>query len=387
MSIAPRVALFPSAFHPHVGGVEELTRQLGLELLRRGSPPLIVTNRYPTDLPRADDVEGLAVRRERFSVPERRLRPLVGFAAHTARSRKRIAGALDEYQPEVLHVQCVSSNGWYALAEKRRTGIPLVVSLQGELTMDANRVYQRSRMLRGLWRRVIDAADVVTACSGFVLREAEDHYEESLGERGHVVPNGVAMAETGSIVPYDHPRPYVLGIGRMVHQKGFDLLLEAFQRIAHGHADVDLLLAGDGDERFALESLAQRLALQDRVFFLGSRQHAVALSLFRGAQIFVLPSRHEPQGIVVLEAMAVETPVVAAAVGGVPEVVKHGINGWLFGGSEVGELAARLDTLLSSRGPYQDLVAAGLATARSHDWPTITDRYCDVYRLAGVAFQ
>ena len=87
----PDVALLPSAFFPHLGGVEELTRQLAHEQVRRGARPLIITNRWPIHLPAVSEVEGLPVRREPFLTPERQLKPLARFAISGRNGPRQVA--------------------------------------------------------------------------------------------------------------------------------------------------------------------------------------------------------------------------------------------------------------------------------------------------------
>ena len=374
------VALFSSAFYPSVGGVEELVRQLAHEQRRRGSHPLVVTNQWPRDLPASEEYEGLPVRRYPFRVPERSLRQYAGALLSGPGTLRRLCADLRAHRVDLLHVQCVSCNAHYALQAKRRLGLPLVVTLQGELTMDAGGLFQQSAFARDLLRACLTEADAITACSGRTLADAEAFFGRPFEERGRVVYNGIRLADFAGATPYPHPRPYVLGIGRLVPQKGFDLLLRAFaQAVAAGERDTDLLLAGDGVERANLETLAAELGLGDRVRFLGRVDRPEAVRLFTGCRFFVLPSREEPFGIVNLEAMAAGKPVIATAVGGVPEIVTDGANGLLVPGENVEALATGMLHLLRDE-PLRDRLAANASNAvRAFDWSAITDQYQAVY--------
>lgn len=382
-SVRPRrPALFASSFHPHIGGVEEAVRQLTQEHRRRGSSPVVLTNRYPKDLPARAVYEGQEVLRHPFRVPEPTLRQMGGWLVHGRRTQHQIDRQLRERACDLVHVQCVSSNGRYALGASRRLDLPLVVTMQGELTMDATDVYARSRQLRRTWRQLLDGAQAVTACSAHALREAERVYGKPFGARGRVVYNGIRPEDFIGQPKARRSRPYVLGLGRFVHQKGFDVLLRAFAQLGSAVRDVDLVLAGDGPARAELEKLADDLRLDGRVHFPGRVDHAGAVELLQGAEVFVLPSRHEPQGIVLLEAMAAGAPVLAHAVGGVPEVVKDGVNGLLYeGGPE--QLAERLLPLVQHGKANSALAAAGRITATEFSWTAICDQYERVYDAAG----
>src|SRR5205823_3341202 len=151
----------------------------------------------------------------------------------------------------------------------------------------------------------------------------------SLGARGVVVHNGVSVADFDA-PPKAAGSRHVLAIGRLVHEKGFDILLRAYA-LARQQAEFDLRLvvAGDGPERPRLESLAAELELGAHVEWLGPTPRSAVPARFRDASIVCVPSRQEPFGIVNLEAMAGGVPLIAARVGGVPEIVEDGVNGLL----------------------------------------------------------
>ena len=370
----PNIALLPSAFAPHLGGVEELSKRLARELRSRGSDTVVITNRWPIDLPSDELIDGVPVHRERFRFPEPKPRHLAGWVVGTRATRRGVRAAMQDHRSEVIHVQCVSSNGYYALRAARKLGLPLVVSMQGELTMDAARIYQRSATMRRSWRRLIAAADVVTGCSQQVIDEAIDMYGDGLAHKARVVRNGVEVAAVRAAEPAQRARPYLFGIGRLVPQKGFDVLIAAFGQLAAEHPEIDLVIAGEGTERDALAVQIRSAGLDGRVELIGGKPAAEAFRLFRGATGFILPSRHEPQGIVVIEAMAAGAPVVATRVGGVPETVRDGVNG-LLTDVDPDAMAKALRTLLDDPAAARTRAAQASEDVESYDWQRITDQY------------
>ena len=274
---------------------------------------------------------------------------------------------------DLVHVQCVSTQAYLAEKIAKALRVPLVVTMQGELTMDATGIYKTEGMQQA-WRSILDAADAVSGCSQYVIDEARAHHP-SLREDAFSIANGVHNPNTVDPRSFEHP--YLFAVGRHVPQKGFDLLLEALSRTRYPHR---LVLGGDGTEHQALRDLALRLGIADRVTFTGALPHAEVLSWCAGAEAFVLPSRHEPQGIVVLEAMSVGAPVIAAAVGGVPEMVQDGVTGQLFAGSDADGLARALDKHVGHS--QQQVVENAKRLAHEHSWSRVTDRYERLYAEA-----
>ncbi|HVF09406.1 MAG TPA: glycosyltransferase family 4 protein [Abditibacteriaceae bacterium] len=376
------VAIFASAFYPHIGGVEELVRQLAHAYRAKGVPAIVLTNRWPRSLPSFEEYEGIALYRLPMRVPEGGLKARLNYRLTHAAIDRRMIDILIKHSIDLLHVQCVSSNGYYALLAKRALHLPLIVTTQGERTMDAAQIYQHSAFMNHNLRELLAGADYITACSQHTLDDMENYWGESLTGRAGVVYNGIQLSDFEFEQPpaFAHPKPYILGIGRLVSQKGFDVLIKAFAK-----ADVpahDLLLAGEGPERGVLETLAQKLGLAERVRFLGRADRPTAVALFKGCAFFVLPSRHEPQGIVNLEAMAAGKAVIAARVGGVPEIVVDGETGVLVPGEDDEALAQAIACIAHDTALRQRLGAAGQRRARQFDWSRIAQQYLDIYATA-----
>ena len=371
------IAIFASAFHPSLGGVEELCRQLALAYRRRGFDAIVITQRWPRDLPAYEDFEGIPLYRLPFRVPEGDLKAQVSYRLTHSKIVEEMLAILRKHKIELLHVQCVSHNALYARIAQQKLGLPLVLTTQGERTMDATGVFQTSALMNRILREGLENADYITGCSQNTLDDMEHYFGEPFGKRASVVYNGIALADFEGVIPYAHPRPYILGIGRHVPQKGFDVLLEAFQKAEL--SEYDLILAGDGAERAALESRAKAAGLADRVIFPGRADRVKAVSLFKGCTFFVLPSRMEPQGIVNLEAMAAGKAVIASRTGGVPEIVLENETGLLVPPGEVTPLAHALRTLAEDDTLRQKLGDAGRVRAEHFDWKAIADQYVAVY--------
>jgi glycogen synthase len=222
-----RIALIPSSYPPSLGGVEELTRHLALSLVDAGDQVEVWTGHPDDSTPETAEIrDGMVVRRLPMPLPATNWSALRRSATTGSRTLFSLRSAAAAFRPDVLHVQCFGPNGTYATALSRITGIPLVISLQGETLMDDADIFETSRVLRASLRRGLRTASAVTGCSAFTLADAERRFGLAVG-KGRVVPNGVDVRTAGIVrpsagtpSPAGPGRPYVFALGRVVEKKG-----------------------------------------------------------------------------------------------------------------------------------------------------------------------
>jgi colanic acid/amylovoran biosynthesis glycosyltransferase len=163
----------------------------------------------------------------------------------------------------------------------------------------------------------------------------------------HVIRCGI---EPESFTPGEVPHPgvaHILCVGRLVHLKGQALLLDAVAELGRRGVQTRLTLVGDGPQRSALEAAARQLGITDRVTFTGSVGQDVIQSIYRSADVFCLPSMAEGLPVVLMEAMALQLPVVATRIMGIPELVEDGRTGLLVSPGRVDELVQALERVLT----------------------------------------
>jgi glycogen(starch) synthase len=374
-----RIALMPSAYPPSVGGVEELSRQLALTLRTSGDEVEIWTSHLDhRDKAQTSVQDGIVVRRFPMPLPGARPASWPPVVTDGRRTLVDLRCAVRSFQPDVLHVQCFGPNGVYATLLSRWLGIPLVISLQGETVMDDADIFEQSHTMRAALRAGLRQASDVTACSLFTLLDARRFGLPE--EAGHVVFNGVALDQPPSAPRAAGERRYVLAIGRVVHKKGFDLLVRAFAKIAERHPDVDLYIGGSGPAHADLSALTEATGLAGRVCFLGRQDRDDVAALMAGADCVVVPSRLEPFGIVVLEAWRAGAAVLCTSRGGPPEFVDDGVTGLLVDPFDIDAVAAALDRLLADAVLRQAIGAEGARQVLAFGWPQITEDYRRIYK-------
>lgn len=207
------------------------------------------------------------------------------------------------------------------------------------------------RYARLLYRTLYRHADRVICQSRAMAEDLADALD-LMPDKIAVLPNPVDLAairetiRTGSQrhSRWSGPGPHLLAVGRLSHEKGFDLLLEALAQLRHFYSNADLLIAGAGAEQPALQAQCHALRLDGAVHFAGHLQNPY--DCFRGATLFVLSSRHEGMPNALLEAAAAGLPIVALpSSGGVVDLLRDRPDAWLAPEISASALA---DTLLTA---------------------------------------
>ncbi|NHC14383.1 glycosyltransferase family 4 protein [Motilibacter deserti] len=372
----------PSAYHPSVGGVEVLTHRLAVNLTQAGHQVQVWTARSEgDDLAAREVVDGVDVRRFVFAAPSASVASLARWPAGAAGAMRNLLRAYADFRPDLLHVQCFSTNGAYATALSTARRVPLIVTLQGETVMDDLDIYEHSAFLRAALRLGLRRARVVTGCSQFTLDDSIRRFGLPPA-KARVVFNGVDVDEAphqAVELPFDR---YVLGLGRVVPKKGFDLLLDAFAELAPRVPEVGLVIVGSGSALQGLKDQVARQRLGDRVHFPGKLGRGQVAAVMHGAAAFVMPSRVEPFGIVALEGWRAGAPVVVSSSGGAAEFVEHDRTGLVVDPNDRAALAEALERLLLEPELGKRLSVAAAERLPDFSWDRIRAEYERAYAEA-----
>lgn len=183
------------------------------------------------------------------------------------------------------------------------------------------------------WMLTYEASEVIVN-SNYMKNEVQRLFGLPF-EKINVVPNGINLNIYNGIERnYEFRRKYardnekiIMCAGRLVYEKGFQYLIDAAPKILNGYNDAKFIIAGKGGMLEELKAKANYLGISDKVYFTGQLTPKELYTMYRCADIAVFPSTYEPFGLVAIEGMYAGTPIVVSDVGGLNEIVEHGVTG------------------------------------------------------------
>jgi glycogen synthase len=387
----PRRTLTLSWEYPPIveGGLARHVAKLSEGLARDGAE-VHVLSRGPRELPADEDRAGVHVHR----VPEAAApRDLDAFVAWVERMNADMlaAGQLlgRRVKPDVVH-----GHDWLvapaAAGLADRLGVPFVATIHATEHGRHNGWVDKhpQSYIHGIESWMAGRADALIACSQYMREHVSDVF--GLAEdRVTVIPNGIdpddlrpapaaALTELRARFAAPHER-LVLLVGRLVHEKGFQLALEALPGLIRRVGDVRFLVAGSGPHEAELKAQARRLGLEAHGTFAGWIGDDVLHSLYAIADLCVVPSLYEPFGLVALEAMASGCPCIVANTGGLREVVPNDDVGLRFRSRDPRSLARMAERVLTDDALRARLIAESAEHVLSFDWADVARRTAALY--------
>jgi glycosyltransferase involved in cell wall biosynthesis len=356
------VALFTETFLPRVDGIVNTLCWTLRGLVEAGCEPLVVAPRGNTALMPGVHVIG-ATSMPFPLYPEVRL-ALMGPG---------IGQQLDRFRPDVVHLVGPVVNGVGGLLYAQRRGIPVLASFHTNLA-HYTRHYSLGWLEAWVWRalRTVHNRCALTLCpSHALLRDLRGHGFERLRYWSRGVDTTQFAPERASRawrrqLGVEDDTPLLLYVGRLAREKRVADLVPVLRRLTDGRSRerVHLAVVGDGPARAELEQTFAGLP----VTFMGYLQGEALATAYASSDLFVFPSDSEAFGNVVLEAMASGLPVVAAAAGGVGDLVEHGATGRLFAPTDTDDLERCIREELEDADTLQRHGQAGRSAAVARTW-------------------
>jgi glycogen synthase len=332
-----RIALFSwEAIHSvSVGGVAFHVTELACALERKGHEVHLFTRLGRPEQPWYEVIHGVRYHRCPFSTHS-------DFIEEIQEMCRSFVQAFFATEDHIGHFDIIHAHDWLASnavvwIKQARNHKAIITIHSTEYGRCGNNFFGgNSARIRDHERHGTYCADRVIAVSRALKNELTWMYNLS-DEKVDVIYNGIdyrnydgwidpgAVRRSYDIGPLD---PMVLFVGRMVYQKGPDLLLEAVPHILKYHHNAKFVFVGDGEMRWGVQQRAHDLGVAPATRFLGYHNGWRLADLFRACDLVCVPSRNEPFGIVILEAWSAGKPVVASLNGGPGEIIWHDVNGF-----------------------------------------------------------
>jgi phosphatidylinositol alpha-mannosyltransferase len=363
---ALRICQVSAAYYPYPSGVTELVHHLSESLRARGHEVHILTTSYPNEGPRADYVT--RVGRAVF-LPMNKSYATVPFDLDMSGKVRRF---LRSHEFDIVHVNGFfpPDISYYALRHSRS------VNVASFLTVG----FRNYGPAAWLWKLMSDGLNRRMHGRIALTQGALEYIRPFFPGEYRVIPPGV---DTTRFHPATSPKPNaasILFVGRLDQRKGLDVLLRALPQIRQSSPDVRLTVVGRGPMEMESRLLAGRLGIADHVDFKGFATPDELPSYYAAADVYCSPALGgEAFGIVLLEAMACATPVVASDITGYNEVVRNEADGLLCPPNDPAALALALTRLLSQPDLRAKLGAAGLRKAETLSWPRIAEQVESYY--------
>ncbi len=303
---------------------------------------------------------------------------------------------LAKVRPDVIHIQTPALIGAIALKFAKRMGIPVVATNHAMpdnvlpfVPFKVNKEWRPYKVFESrYWEEIItllDQCDFVTAPTNLAC---DMLYENGLSKQAVPVSNGVDLhlfkptspEEKRSLkerfnLPLD--RPILLYAGRMSVEKRLDVLVEALPK-ALARAPFHVVFTGSGP--MDVPTMIQEAHCADHVTFTGMVDESTLPLIYRAADIFVLPSEAELQGMVLLEAAASGLPLIGANASAIPEIVHHGVNGFLHVPGSADDLADRIVQLVEDPDLREKLGQRGLELVQHHALRESISQFESIFR-------
>jgi len=387
----PRVMILSWEYPPIVeGGLARHVRKLSEQLVATDGAEVHVLTRGDDTSPAEEEMDGVHVHRVVEPSRPNDLGEFIAWIEHMNADLLAAGVELgDRYDFDIVH-----GHDWLVAGAgdhlAKRFRCPLVMTVHAtEFGRHQGWIEDHPQShIHGVERWMTNRADRVIACSAYMRDHITDIYALDEGSV-EVIPNGIDPMD---LVPVDDldtlrgkfAKPderLILLVGRLVYEKGFHLALEALPGIIETLGNVRFLVAGSGTAEADLKAQATKLGLDDHGTFLGWIGDDALHSLYRIADLTVVPSLYEPFGLVALEAMASGCPCIVADTGGLREVVPEGDKvGLRFNGGDAEHLAIMIERLLSDDVLRDRLVAEASEHVLSFDWADVARSTAVVYR-------
>lgn len=336
-----------------VGGIARVVHDLSKRLIKDGHEVTVVTYRDNADVPEYENDKGVNV----YRVDNYMIHPN-NFIDWIMQLNFNMLSKATEIINKEGGFDVIHAHDWLvtyaAKSLKNAYDIPIVATIHAtEAGRNSGIHDETQRYINDTeWLLTYEATEVIVN-SNYMKNEIQRLFGLPF-DKINVIPNGINLSNfTGIERDYDFRRQYamdnekiILYVGRLVYEKGVQHLIAAMPKILSNYNDAKLIIAGRGGMMDELRAEASNLGLNDKIYFTGYLNSKQVQKMYKCADVAVFPSTYEPFVIVALEAMLAGVPTVVSDVGGLDEIVTHGVDGMKSYAGNANSIADSVTALL-----------------------------------------
>lgn len=417
-----KIAIASDIYYPMTNGVAVFSHNLALGLAQRGHEVMVIApsfdGKYAVSYEKCDDkkysvktvhltsakfpfypdqIHAVPEKKEFLGMPMPRLAYKHGIWWAT-RAPFEVKKVLDEFKPDVIHLQTAETIAIAVMHYVRKNDVPLVTT--GHAYPD--NVTGQFKFLKPV-KKPVDAA--VRAYMASFLKHSEYATMPTEMAIGDLIPknrkrfkvsvealsNGVDLSAFRPGKPrmdilrkynIDMKKPRVLYVGRVDPEKSIKNVVEAFSVVVSKVPNAELLIVGDGTAKEGLEKLAKEKNIEDKVRFLGRVMPPDLYEIYKTGTLFATASETETQGIVLIEAAATGLPLVAVDAGAVKELCQNKKNGILCKPGKIRQMANAMVKILGDAKLQKIYGESSIEIAKKHDINRTLTRFEEIYQIA-----
>ena len=380
---AMNICMVSDLFDTPYGGGPVVIKRFMEKLMERGHNITIITSKYKNK-ETLEKRENLGI----YRFPSIVLPKTQGEYAFSFPNPKRIREIYEREKIDVIHCHFPSLLALACVLEARKMSVPSVATNHLLSETFFSNFFLHTRKSKALFYKTLNSfynhMDIVICPSLYGVKTLKKY---GLNTKAIVLSNGINLSSFNPNLNYkqflkefklDEDTEKILYVGRLMKEKGLDVLLEAYSIVNSKISDTELIVVGKGYLQKDLEELAVKLGLEN-VIFTGFISDTLLKQAYASSDIFVLSSYAEIQPLVLLEALAMGLPAIGTNVGGIPEMIINGWNGYIVNPGDCEGLAEGIIKILTDKRLKERFSDNSLKMAKSHDIERSTDKLERLY--------
>lgn len=364
-----KLLIITEGYYPYVGGLEKIVTEIAQGLNQKCDYEVTVLTSIREKMePFQKEVKGVNIYYAPLSVAHGKIE----FIKELLCARKIMKELLKNHF-DFVSIQYL---GYFAtLFYSIKTNVPYTISIHGnDVTKD------QGILGKFIQKKIVSHSKAVISNSHYLANLLEIKLSVCIKNKIYVIWNGIQLEKYKASKKLADEK-VIVSVGRFEYKKGFDILIKAFAEVLKRVPDAKLIIAGNGDEKSKCMTLTEQLGISKKVIFLGQVPNDNIDKVFSKGRVFVCPSRNEPFGIVVLEAMAMGIPVITTDCGGVREIVGNNKYGYIVPAENKDAIAEKIIDLLENQDKCNDLRNKGFKRVQDFTIENVVARYDAVIKM------